>query len=123
MHTGFPNYPDGAVKPPYRNRPWHEERESCVRVVRTLVYPAANRGFARRLANHLSLAVSAVATARRAGPADVVIAETPPLFTAAAGVVYARLLHAPLVLHVSDRWPASAVQLGALRTSLAIRLA
>jgi len=94
-----------------------------VRVVRSLVYPAANAGFARRLANHLAFAASAVATARRAGPSDVVVVETPPLFTAAAGVAYAGLLGAPLVLHVSDRWPASAVQLGALRDRRAIALA
>jgi glycosyltransferase involved in cell wall biosynthesis len=123
VHTGFPNYPDGRVKQPYRNRPWLEERDGGVRVVRSLVYPAANAGLARRLANHLVFAASAVATARRAGPADVVLVETPPLFTAAAGVPYARLLDAQLVLHVSDRWPASAVQLGALRDRRAIALA
>jgi glycosyltransferase involved in cell wall biosynthesis len=123
VHTGFPHYPDGHIKPPYRNRLWLEEGDGPVRVVRSLVYPAANRGFGRRLANHLSLAGSAVASARRAGPADVVLVETPPLFTAAAGVLYARRLGAPLVLHVSDRWPASAVQLGALRRRGAIQLA
>jgi glycosyltransferase involved in cell wall biosynthesis len=123
VHTGFPHYPDGRIKPPYRNRLWLEENEGPVRVVRSPVYPAANTGFGRRLANHLSLAGSAVASARRAGPADVVVVETPPLFTAAAGVLYARRLRAPLVLHVSDRWPASAVQLGVLRQRTAIKLA
>jgi glycosyltransferase involved in cell wall biosynthesis len=123
VHTAPPHYPDGRIKPPYRNRIWLDERDGSVRVVRSGVYPAPNRGFARRLANHLSLAVSAVATARRAGGADVVVVETPPLFTAAAGVLYARRLRAPLVLHVSDRWPASAVQLGALRQPGAIRAA
>lgn len=123
VHTGFPHYPDGRIKPPYRNGPWLDERGGGVRVVRSAVYPAPNSGFVRRVANHASLALSAVATARRAGPADVVIAESPPLFTAAAGVAYARLLGAPLILHVSDRWPASAVELGALRRPEAIRLA
>jgi glycosyltransferase involved in cell wall biosynthesis len=123
VHTGFPNYPDGRIKPPYRNRLWQEEPEGRARVVRSLVYPAANAGFVRRLANHLVFAGSAVATARRAGPAEAIVVETPPLFTAAAGVAYARLLGAPLALHVSDRWPASAVQLGALRDRRAIALA
>jgi glycosyltransferase involved in cell wall biosynthesis len=94
-----------------------------VKVVRSLVYPAVNAGFVRRLANHAVFAASAVATARRAGRADVVVVETPPLFTAAAGVLYRRVLDASLVLHVSDRWPASAVQLGALRDRRAIALA
>ncbi|MGH2844683.1 MAG: glycosyltransferase, partial [Thermoleophilaceae bacterium] len=123
VHTGFPHYPDGRIKPPHRNRPWAEERGGPVRVVRSLVYPAPNRGFAKRLANHLSFAASSVATSPRAGPADVVIAETPPLLVAAAGVAYARLKRAALVLNVSDRWPASAVELGALRDRRAIELA
>jgi glycosyltransferase involved in cell wall biosynthesis len=123
VHTAPPHYPDGRIRPPYRNRLWLDERDGPVRVVRSAVYPAPNRGFARRLANHLSLALTAVATAGRAGDADVVVVETPPLFTAAAGALYARRLGAQLVLHVSDRWPESAVQLGALRQPGAVRAA
>jgi glycosyltransferase involved in cell wall biosynthesis len=123
VHTGFPHYPDGRVKPPYRSRPWLEEGDGPVRVVRSWVHPAPNRGFARRIANHLSFAASAVACARRAGAADVVLAETPPLFVAAAAAPYARLAGARLVLHVSDRWPASAVELGALGDRRAIAAA
>ncbi len=114
VHTGFPNYPDGAIRAPYRNRPWLVE-DGAVRVVRSAVYPAPNRGFARRLANHASLALSALAVAPLAGPADAVVVETPPLFLAGAAIGYARLKRAPLVLHVSDLWPDSAVELGALR--------
>ena len=123
VHTGFPHYPDGVIAAPYRNRRRLEEWEGPVRIVRTLVYPAANRGFARRLADHLSFAASAIAGARGSGPADVVLVETPPLFTAGAGVLHARRLRAPLVLHVSDRWPASAVELGALSNRRAIAMA
>jgi len=53
----------------------------------------------------------------------VVVAESPPLFLAAAGVPYARLRGARLVLHVADLWPDSAIQLGALRSPGAIRAA
>jgi glycosyltransferase involved in cell wall biosynthesis len=123
VHTGFPHYPDGRIKPPYRNRPWSEERDRAVRIVRSAIYPAPNRGFARRIASHLSLAASAVVTAPRAGPADAVLAETPPLFTAAAGVLYARLVGACLILNVADRWPQSAVELGVLRDRRAILVA
>jgi colanic acid biosynthesis glycosyl transferase WcaI len=114
VHTGFPNYPSGTIAPPYRNRPWQMEREGAVRVLRSAVYPTPNRGFARRLANHAVFAAGALLTAPLGGPADVVVAETPPLFTAAAGVAYAGLRHARLALNVSDLWPESAVALGAL---------
>jgi glycosyltransferase involved in cell wall biosynthesis len=123
VHTGFPHYPAGQIAPPYRNRPLLREEDDGVRVVRSAVYPAANQGFARRLADHLAFATSALATAPAAGPADVVVAETPPLFTAGAAIAYARLKRAPLVLNVADRWPESAVQLGAIAPGRAVAAA
>ncbi|HEX2088118.1 MAG TPA: glycosyltransferase family 4 protein [Solirubrobacteraceae bacterium] len=124
VHTGFPNYPAGAVLAPYRNRLVAEDRLAPgLPVVRSLVYPARNAGFARRIVNHAVFAASAVATQRRTGPVDVVVAETPPLFTAAAAVAYAARKRAPLVLNVADRWPASAVALGALTDPRAVAAA
>jgi colanic acid biosynthesis glycosyl transferase WcaI len=116
VHTGFPHYPSGVIAPPYRNRPLAIEHEGAVRIVRSLVYPSPNRGFARRLADHTAFAVSALANARASGPVDVVVAESPPLFTAAAGVGYAALKRASLALNISDLWPESAIELGALRS-------
>lgn len=123
VHTGFPHYPDGVIRPPYSNRPWLVERDGAVRVVRTAVYPAPNRGFARRILNHTSLAASALAGLRLAGPADVVVCESPPLFLAGAAIPYARTKRAALLLNVADRWPASAVELGALGNRRAIAAA
>ena len=114
VHTGFPHYPSGAIPPPYRNRPVTLAHDGPVRVVRSLVYPAPNRGFARRLADHAVFAAGALATASAGGPVDAVLAESPPLFTAAAGVGYAALKRAPLALNISDLWPESAIELGAL---------
>jgi len=118
VHTTFPHYPDGVVRPPYRNRLALVERHAGV--VRSAVYATPNRGFARRLANHLSFAASALATQPLSGPADVVVVESPPLFLAAAGVAYAKAKSAALVINVADRWPASAVELGALTDPRAV---
>ena len=123
VHTPPPPYPDGHVRPGYRNRPLTVETDDDVTVYRSGVYPAPNRGFARRLANHASFAASALASAGRTGPADAVVVETPPLFVAGAGIGYARRKRAPLVINVSDLWPDSAIELGALRAPPAIRAA
>ncbi len=123
VHTGFPHYPDGVIPEPYRNRPWSRESVDGVRLLRSLVLPAPNRHFARRVVDHASLATSALATLRLSGPLDVVVAETPPLFTAAAGVVYARRKHAACIVNVADLWPSSAIEMGALRSPAAIDLA
>jgi glycosyltransferase involved in cell wall biosynthesis len=123
VHTGFPHYPDGVIRAPFRNRPLVRREEGGVRVLRSAVYPAPNSGFGRRLAGHGVLAGSALATAPAAGRQDVVVVESPPLFTAAAGAAYAALKRAPLIVNVADRWPESAVQLGLLRNRAAIAAA
>lgn len=123
VHTGFPNYPDGAIKPPYRNRPLRIEQVDGVRVMRSWVYPAPNRGFGRRLANHASLATAALATAPLGGRADVLLVETPPLLLAGAAIAYARVKRARLVLNVADLWPDSAVEMGTLSSPRAIAAA
>jgi glycosyltransferase involved in cell wall biosynthesis len=115
VHTGFPHYPDGVIAPPYRNRPWQKEESDGVRVVRSAVYPAPNRGFGRRIVNHVSFASSALATMPASGPADAVIVETPPLLLAGSSIAYARAKRAALIVNVSDMWPDSAVALGTLR--------
>ena len=115
VHTGFPHYPDGVIQPPYRNRPLLKEDEDGVRVVRSAVYPVPNRGFGRRIANHVSFGLSALATAPAAGPADAVIVETPPLLLAGSAIAYSRGKGAALIVNVSDMWPDSAVELGTLR--------
>jgi glycosyltransferase involved in cell wall biosynthesis len=123
VHTCAPHYPDGEIKAPHRNRLLAREREAGARVVRSAVYAAPNRGFARRLGGHLSFAASALATAPAAGPADVVVVETPPLFLAGAAIAYSKAKRAALVLNVADLWPDSAIELGALSSSAAIRAA
>jgi glycosyltransferase involved in cell wall biosynthesis len=123
VHTGFPNYPDGRIKPPYRNRPRTEETLDGVRVVRSAVFASPNTGFSGRLANHLSFSASALATAPTTGAAEVLVVESPPLFLAGAAIPYARLKRAGLVVNVADLWPDSAIELGALSSPGAIRAA
>jgi glycosyltransferase involved in cell wall biosynthesis len=120
VHAPPPHYPDGRIRQGYGNRPLRRGQENGVPVWRSAVLAAPNRGFARRLADHASFGVTALASARRVPPADVVIAETPPLFVAAAAVAYASRKRAGLVLNVSDLWPRSAIELGALRWRPAI---
>ena len=67
VHTGFPHYPDGGVKAPYRNRPWLTSAGTASGSSAARVYPAANRGFAPRLADHTAFALSALATSRASG--------------------------------------------------------
>jgi glycosyltransferase involved in cell wall biosynthesis/SAM-dependent methyltransferase len=121
--TGFPNYPDGVIPLEYRRRALQREQLGDIRVIRSLVYPSPNSGFARRLANHASFALSSLLAAPLTGRPDVIVAETPPLFSAVSAVLIARSWRVPLLLNVADLWPESAVQLGMLSNRTAIRAA
>lgn len=122
--TGFPNYPTGSVPPGYRGHVWMEEDIAGIRVIRTPIYATANRGFARRILNHLSFAVSSLtALGKRLGRVDVIFVESPPLFTGLAALAFNRLTSAPFIFNVSDIWPQSAVELGALRNPVAVHMA
>jgi glycosyltransferase involved in cell wall biosynthesis len=60
---------------------------------------------------------------RRLGKVDVFFIESPPLLIGLAALAYRRLKRAPYIFNVSDIWPQSAVELGALRNRFAVRLA
>lgn len=121
--TGFPNYPTGVIPQAYRGRRSMDELIDGVRVLRTSVYATPNRGFSRRIINHLSFALSSLTAWRRVGRVDVIFVESPPLLIGFAALAYTRLKRAPFIFNVSDIWPQSAVELGALRNRFAIRLA
>jgi glycosyltransferase involved in cell wall biosynthesis len=119
--TGFPNYPTGVIADGYRGRWRMTETFKGIRVIRTGVYATPNRGFVRRILNHLSFAFSSLFASRMLGKVDVFFVESPPLFLGLAALAYRRLKRAPYVFNVSDIWPQSAVELGALRNRWAIR--
>lgn len=121
--TGFPNYPTGVIAAGYGGRFRMEEEMDGIRVIRTWVYATPNRGFVRRVLNHLSFALSSLTAMRMLGKADVFFVESPPLLLGLAALVYRRIKRAPYIFNVSDIWPQSAVELGALRNRFAVRLA
>lgn len=121
--TTVPNNPTGIVPPEYRGHVLQQEMRDGVRVVRVWSYVAPNKGFFRRILAQFSFACLAPLIGGKAiGRPDVIIVESPPLFDAIAGRMLAWLKRCPFIFTVSDIWPESAVQLGALRNQVLIRL-
>lgn len=112
--TGVPNHPRGRLFDGYRNRWVQEEWIDGIRVIRTWMYLAPNAGFARRIANYVLFALTAVIASFRAERPDVVVATSPQFFVGVAGAVIAKLKRRPFVLEVRDLWPKSVVELGQL---------
>lgn len=120
--TALPNYPKGRTFEGYRGRVVHTEMIDGATVRRVWTYPAIGTGV-RRLANYLSFVVTCVIGLLQARKPDIVFVESPPLFTAVPGIVYARLRRVPVVLNVADMWPDAAVAVGALGEGRTLQLA
>jgi glycosyltransferase involved in cell wall biosynthesis len=113
--TGMPNHPTGMVPSEYQHRVLVSEDFHGVRVVRTWIYPAANRGHLRRSLAYASFAASAALWGQfHVGRPDVVVATSPQFLCAVAGYAIARTRSLPFVFEVRDLWPESIVAVGAL---------
>ena len=106
-----------------RRRLISEEELDGVRVLRAYTHPSLHRSFLWRIISTLSFAVSSVPAALRAGPTDLVMGTTPPMFQAASAWLVAWLRRCPFLLEVRDLWPEFAIGLGVLRNRLLIALA
>ncbi len=117
--TGFPNHPEGVLHSDYR-RQWRKgfgrEERNGVKIYRTWLFPAANRGLWGRSANYCSFALSAAIAGPWIAPRNsVVIATSPQLLVGAAGCAVARARKLPFVFEVRDLWPQSLEAVGATR--------
>ncbi|MCC7371951.1 MAG: glycosyltransferase family 4 protein [Chloroflexi bacterium] len=121
--TAMPSYPTGVIPERYRRSPRLSQRIDGIQVERTWTYAKPGGSIGLRLANQLSFTGSALAALPAVGPRDVILVESPPLFLGFTGALYSAALRAPMVLHVSDLWPAVPIELGALKNQRAIQAA
>src|SRR5579863_4866110 len=113
--TGFPNHPDGVVRPEYRKRFRRmvcRERVEGVAVVRTWLLPFPNRRSYERMLNYSSFCLSAAVAGSFLERPDVVIATSPQLLVGVSGWWTAKVKGVPFVLEVRDLWPESLAAVG-----------
>lgn len=111
-----PNHPVGVVFDGFRRRAVHRRSEGGYEVVRVWVAASPKKSFWRRILFYATYALNAVLAGLlvvRRRP-DVVLATSPPLPVALAGLILASVWRRPLVLDIRDIWPAVAVALGEL---------
>jgi len=113
--TGFPNHPDGIIRPEYRRllrRLISRERIHEVNVVRSWLLPFPNRKPLERMLNYSSFFVSSAISGSFLDAADAVIASSPQLLVGLAGWWISRLNRVPFIFEVRDLWPESLVAVG-----------
>ncbi len=110
--TCAPNFPQGRVYEGYRNRLWQQEMVDGIRVIRVWSYISANEGFAKRILDYVSYAVTAFLAALFVR-SDLIVATSPQFFTAVAGYAAGLVKRRPWVMEVRDLWPESIRAVGA----------
>lgn len=100
-----------------------EQQIDGVRVLRAYTYPSLHRSFIWRIVTFLSFMVTSVWAGLRAGPVDVVMGTSPPIFQAVSAWVVALLRRRPFLLEIRDLWPEFGIDMGVLTNPLLIRLA
>lgn len=110
--TAMPNYPTGIVDAAYRDRFVVTELMESVAVIRTWIYAATGTSVSRRLAHYFSFCCTSLLGCLKAPKPDYILVESPPLFLAATALLVGLVRRAPVIVIVSDLWPASARELG-----------
>ena len=119
--TTLPNYPEGHIFAGYKRRLWKRERHNGITLFRYWIYATLSHRPLDRVLNMFTFAFSLWLFCfhfRRALSYDRVIIQSPTLVTAAsATVLFKKLFRKKCVLNVSDIWPLTAVDMGAIRES------
>ena len=114
--TALPNYPNGAIYGAYRRKLYHRELINGVKTTRLWIYASNSKSAIPRIMNMVSFAISIFVylpwfIARRP---DVMIVNSPPLPAGFSAAVVGKMVGARVVLNISDIWPLSAYEMGAI---------
>lgn len=117
--TSLPNYPTGQIFKGYRGRLTKHEIKEGVNLFRYWIYATVSRNPVARIINMFSFAGTMWLFAfkrRQIKSYDAVIIQTPTLVVATSAMLLFKCLYGKrCVLNVSDIWPLTAVDMGAMR--------
>jgi lipopolysaccharide/colanic/teichoic acid biosynthesis glycosyltransferase len=103
-------------------RLFSEEVCDGIRVIRAYTYPALHKNFVWRVVSFLSFMMTSLLAALKAGPVDLVLGTSPPIFQVGSAWAVSALRRRPLVFEVRDLWPEFAIDMGVLKSQALIRL-
>ena len=117
--TCLPNYPKGRIFEGYRKRLYKQETIQGVRIFRYWTYATISKNAIARLLGMLVFALAIWVFGLRISKNksyDKVIIQTPPLLVGFSAILlYSCIYRKQTILNVSDLWPLSAVELGAVK--------
>ena len=114
--TAMPNYPKGRIFDGYRGKLIKEDEVSGIRTIRYTLYPSNSKKNLPRIISLLSFSFTALFSLfkiRKIRP-DFILTESPPLTLAWSGIMLSKLSGAKHIANISDLWPLSAFEIGAI---------
>lgn len=114
--TAMPNYPTGKIFEPYLGKISTDDFHEGVPVKRYWLYPSNSSNTLPRLISMLSFSATAflgLPFLYKQKP-DYIFVESPPLTLAFSAWLMAKITGSKLIMNVSDLWPLSAKELGAI---------
>lgn len=114
--TGMPNYPTGKIFNEYKGKFSTIEMLDGIEIKRYWLYASNTKKTFPRIWNMISFSMTVFCALYylRKRKNDFIIVESPPLTLGEVGLILARLTGAKLIMNISDLWPLSARELGAI---------
>lgn len=114
--TAMPNYPTGEIFPKYKGKFSSTEILDGIEIKRYWLYASNVRKTLPRIWNMMSFTLSSLCSLPylKKKHLDYLIVESPPLTLAWTGRWLAKFIGAKYISNISDLWPLSAKELGAI---------
>ena len=114
--TAMPNYPTGKIFDSYKGKCRCDEELDGIPVRRYWLYASNSRKALPRIWSMISFSLMVLCSWHylRKRKNDFIIVESPPLTLAVSAWLLANCTGAKLIMNVSDLWPLSAKELGAI---------
>lgn len=114
--TAMPNYPTGKIFDSYKGKLACKENMDGIEIKRYWLYASNSRNAIPRIWNMVSFSFMALFSLRylKTKHLDYLIVESPPLTLGIVGILISKIIGCKLIANISDIWPLSARELGAI---------
>lgn len=118
--TAMPNYPTGRIFKSHRNKFSHIDSIDNIEIKRYWLFPSNSSKALPRVISMLSFSITSLFSiyfVRKKKP-NYVFIESPPLTLAFSGWLLSKASSSRMILNISDLWPLSAKELGAIKDGM-----
>lgn len=122
--TALPNYPKGKIFRAYSRKIYLKENQGETKIHRYWMYPSISQKAFPRIISMLSFSIFSLFSIykiKKFQP-NFILTESPPLLLGISGLILSKFSRAKHVLNVSDIWPLTAHELGAIKKGFLYRL-